>query len=79
MDTQQLEHIELDNHESRLRVLELALVKDPVKDALKEALKEWLDEKFTEVGKWTARGVFVAAFGALIYFILITNGWKSPG
>lgn len=46
------------------------------KEVVKEALKEWLDEKFILVGKWTVNGVLAAALAALVYAILIHQGWK---
>lgn len=49
------------------------------KEIYKEAMKEWLDEKFATFGKWTARTVAAAAFFALIYFVLWTNGWHKGG
>lgn len=45
------------------------------KAAIKEALKEWLDEKFATFGKWSAAALAAAALTALVYFILILNGW----
>jgi hypothetical protein len=50
--------------------------KEDLKAAYKEAVKEWLDSQFAEVGKWTVRTLLVAAIGAVIYFVLIMNGWK---
>lgn len=47
-----------------------------IKEAIREVIKEWMDERFRQVGKWTARGITVAAFGALVYFILTHTGWK---
>jgi len=47
------------------------------KQALKEALKEWMDEKFALFGKWALTSFFVAAFTALIYFILTVTGWHK--
>lgn len=46
-----------------------------MKDAVKQALKEWLDSKFSEFGKWSATAVAAAGLVALVYFILMTNGW----
>ncbi len=46
------------------------------KEAVKEALKEWLDDKFLLVGKWTVNGVLAAGLVALVYAILIHQGWK---
>lgn len=47
------------------------------KEAVKEALKEWLDEQFARVGKWTVHGIIAAALAALVYFILVHNGWRQ--
>lgn len=47
------------------------------KDAVKEALKEWLDEKFLLVGKFTVNGILAAGLAALVYFILVHQGWKQ--
>ena len=46
------------------------------KDAVKEALTEWLDKKFEQVGKFTVNGVLAMALAALVYFILVHQGWK---
>lgn len=46
------------------------------KIALKEAIREWLDERLREVGRWSLRGIFAAAFAALVYFILTHTGWS---
>jgi hypothetical protein len=48
---------------------------DITKTALREVLKEWLDERFKEVGKWTARGLLLAGFAAFMYFVLTHSGW----
>ena len=48
---------------------------DKIKEALKEALKEWLDEQFALFGKWSLAAVSAMALAALVYFILIMNGW----
>lgn len=45
--------------------------------ALKEALKEWLDDKFAAFGKYSFTAMASAAFVALIYFILTSNGWHK--
>jgi hypothetical protein len=51
-------------------------VADPqVKAALKEALKEWLDDQFVLVGRWTVRAFMAALLGAMVYFIIIQNGF----
>jgi hypothetical protein len=38
-------------------------------------IREWLDERTKAVGKWSIRGIGLAAFAALIYFILTHSGW----
>lgn len=48
------------------------------KEILKEALQEWMDGKFASFGRWSFYTLATLAFGAVIYFILITNGWKAP-
>lgn len=45
------------------------------KTALREVIKEWLDERLRDVGKWSLRGICLAAFAALVYFILTHSGW----
>lgn len=45
--------------------------KDTFKEAVKEAIKEWLDEKFTQFGKYSAKGLAASALAGLIYYI----GW----
>lgn len=62
--------------EQRLDVLEQH-DQDAMKEAVKEAIKEWLDEQFARVGKWTVNGVLAAGLAALVYFILVHNGWKQ--
>lgn len=51
--------------------------KDIVKEALREVIKEWLDEQLVAVGKWSLRGIGLAAFAALVYFILTHTGWTQ--
>lgn len=48
-----------------------------MKKIVKEAIKEWLDEQFSDFGKWTFKSLMAAALGALVYFILCSNGWKK--
>lgn len=45
------------------------------KIALREVIKEWLDERTRAVGRWSIRGIGLAAFAALVYFILTHSGW----
>lgn len=51
--------------------------KDETKAIIKEALKEWMDEKFLMFGRWSASGIAAAAFAALIYLILRSQGWHK--
>ena len=43
--------------------------------AIKEAIAEWLEEKATQFGWWSIKGIAAAAFAALAYFILLHTGW----
>lgn len=56
----------------------MALERDEMKAALKQAIKEWLDEKFAEFGRWSMGAVLAAGLAALVYFILVMNGWQKP-
>ncbi len=50
--------------------------KDELKDAMKKAMAEWLDRKFMQFGKWSLASIGAALVVALLYFILMTNGWS---
>ncbi len=50
---------------------------DESKEILKEALKEWLDEKLAEFGWFSLKTLAIAGLGALVYFILVMNGWSK--
>lgn len=52
--------------------------KEIMKQAFKESYKEFLDEHFATFGKWALSSFIAMALGALTYFILVLNGWKSP-
>ena len=41
------------------------------------SLTEWLDQKFMLVGKFTVNGFIAAALAALVYAILVHQGWKQ--
>ena len=34
-------------------------------EQLQRAIEAWMDKKFAQFGRWTARGLAIAAFGAL--------------
>jgi hypothetical protein len=53
---------------------EVLMSEQDQKEVLKEALREWLDDKFTVLGKWTARALAAAVFAAIVYFLLWANG-----
>jgi hypothetical protein len=57
----------------------VAVDEDTAKQALKEALKEWMDEKFATFGKWSFSALATALVGALVYFLLLSNGWQRVG
>jgi hypothetical protein len=46
------------------------------KTAIREVMNEWLDDRLREVGKWSLRGIALAGFVALTYFILTHSGWR---
>lgn len=46
-----------------------------MKTAVREVITEWLDDKVRQVGRWSLRGISLAAFAALVYFILTHSGW----
>ena len=48
---------------------------DDQKEAIKEALSEWLDDKFSEFGKWSLKGLFAMALVALVYLWAVSQGW----
>ena len=49
-----------------------------IKEAMREGFKEWLDEITLKFGRWSIRGLALAGFGALVYFILTHTGWVKP-
>lgn len=51
------------------------LSKQELKSIIKAAIKEWLDEQALNFGKWSLRWIAMAAFGGIIYFILLAQGW----
>ena len=42
---------------------------------LKEAFAEWLDRQYVEFGRWSFRALLVAVFGALIVFVMWSQGY----
>ena len=70
-----------DERELELEEIEAALrgdMRNEMKAAAKEAIKEWLDEKFATFGKWSLTTLAALGLAALVYFILLANGWKAP-
>lgn len=50
---------------------------DDQKALIKEAIKEWLNEKIAEFGWFALKSVGAMAFAAVMYFILVQNGWHK--
>ena len=46
------------------------------KEAIKEGLSEWLNDKFSEFGKFSLRGIFALMLVALVYLWATSQGWK---
>lgn len=53
-------------------------LRDTIKDVFREAIAEWMEDKFKEFGKWSLKGIAVAAFGTLVYFVMVHSGWTPP-
>jgi hypothetical protein len=53
------------------------MANEELKAALKEALREWLDDKFAQFGRYSITAIGAAAFSALVYFILRSDGWHK--
>jgi len=51
------------------------LSKHELKDIVKLAIKEWLDEQAMIFGKMSLKWLFRAGAAALLFFILIAQGW----
>ena len=47
------------------------------KRIFKDALQEWMDRKFIEFGKASGTAVAVLLFGALVIFIMWTQGYHK--
>jgi hypothetical protein len=51
------------------------------KEAIKEAMREWLDEEkkatYESIGKWITHAFTVMLLGALVWFIMISEGWHK--
>ena len=45
------------------------------KEAMKAAIREWMDDAFTEFGKWTFKGLMIAAFCGCVFLALKGQGW----
>lgn len=50
--------------------------KEELKAAIKEAANEWLDKKFMQFGRWSLMSIAAAAIVAVLYFVLVVNGWS---
>ena len=48
------------------------------KAAMKEAIKEWMDEQLAEFGRWSVHAIFVAALGALGYYLVSHGSFSAP-
>ena len=46
-----------------------------MKKAAKEAIREFLDEKFTVFGRWSFYSLLALGLVAMVYFILLSQGW----
>ena len=46
-----------------------------MKKAAKEAIKEFLDERFAAFGRWSFYTIGALALVAILYMILISQGW----
>ena len=46
------------------------------KQAIKEGLQDWLNEKFSEFGKFSLRGIFALMLVGLVYLWATSQGWK---
>ena len=66
---------QMDRTAKQLGVTDRFERKQLIKEALREGFKEWLDEVTLRFGKWSLRGLLLAGFGALIYFVLTHSGW----
>lgn len=44
------------------------------KELVREAIHEWLEERWSEFGKWTARGLLAALLAAIVTIILWAKG-----
>lgn len=53
------------------------LGREEQKQLVKDALKEWLDEKWSALGKWSAKGIAAMILSALAYLWLTQHGWRS--
>ena len=47
------------------------------KEVFKAALNDWLKDKFAEFGWFSFKALAVVAFGVVMYFWLMANGWHK--
>ncbi len=52
------------------------LSKEELKAATKEALHEWLEEKWSQFGKWSLKGMFAILIAGASAVYLWTHGGK---
>lgn len=50
---------------------------EEAREIVKSAINEWLDDRFKQFGRWTAKGVAAAVFGALVWW-LVHHGYRIP-
>ena len=48
------------------------------KRVIHDAINEWLEKKYSDVGRWTMRGIAAAAVATLLYITLWERGWRPP-
>lgn len=50
---------------------------EEVKNALKAGLQEWLNARLADFGMWSIRTIATLLVGGLVYFFILTNGWRK--
>ena len=49
---------------------------EETKQAIKEGLQDWLNDKFSEFGKFSLRGILALMLVGLVYLWATSQGWK---